>query len=67
MPVLARDLEQLCKPLNIKEIPVIKNKNNEKTLRHLLLEMKNLQLILPRFLVTRDVLKTFDEDDKKLS
>lgn len=62
--VLARDLEQLCVKLNIKELLIIKNRCNGNNIKCLTREMKKLQHNSLRFLITRDVQRIIDKDEK---
>lgn len=58
--VLARELEVFCKKLNIKEVILIKDKQNEKEVNAFL---ANYKRDIPRILITKGVTKVYDRDE----
>lgn len=63
---LARDLGSLCEKENIIEILVIKNKENATNIKILASHMKKLHLGVPKILITRDVIRINNREDKKI-
>lgn len=64
--VLVRDLETLCKKLNIIELLIVKNRANEYNIKLLASAMKELSIRAPRLLVTKEVQRIIDDDDIKV-
>lgn len=63
--VLARELDSLCEKLNIKELLLIKRKNNEVFIKSILSEIKKLQLNT-KILICKDVCRIVNDDDKRV-
>lgn len=62
--VLARELQQFCKQLNIFEIVIIKCKRNKYQIEEFLKEFKLLKDNVPRLLIIKDVTRIHDKDMK---
>lgn len=64
--VLARDLEALCNRLNIAELLIIKNSFIFKNLKSLVRVNKTLGISCPRLIITKNVKKIMDPDEKRI-
>lgn len=62
--VLARELQALCKKVNINELVIIKSKDIQCYIELLLKELNKLKGNIPRLLITKDVTRISDEDTK---
>lgn len=64
--VLARDLESLCQKIGIYEVLIIKEKCNESKIKSLVQAAKKLNPVTPRFLITKNVLRINDSEQKRV-
>ncbi|KAG7302874.1 hypothetical protein JYU34_012858 [Plutella xylostella] len=61
--VLVRDLEKLCKKLNINDLLIIKNKSVDKNIQSLLRSIDRYKTTSLKFLITKEVTRITDKDE----
>lgn len=60
---LARDLEKMCKQLNISELLITKNKSNSKNISYLLRSVNQSKIKSPRFLIIKDLKRISNKEE----